>query len=86
MAEVLQKASHSSETQAAAASNARPDAGDSALKAVRLVGEKKSRTSPAQSKDMALQGCVPQRETFDNMWKVYKQLQSSQSQTGRFCS
>lgn len=40
MAEVLQKASHSSETQAAAASNAGPDAGDSALKAVRLVGEK----------------------------------------------
>lgn len=40
VAEILYKASHSSATQAAAVSNTGPDAGDSIVKAVRLVGEK----------------------------------------------
>lgn len=40
VAESLYKASHSAATQAAAVSNTGPDAGDSVVKAIRLVGEK----------------------------------------------
>lgn len=40
VAENLYKASHSTATEATAVSNTDPDAGDSVVKAIRLVGEK----------------------------------------------
>lgn len=78
--ESLQKAS-----QLRSISSIGPGTGDSALKAVRYIGEKLPRASPTWSEDIGVERCTS--ETFNNSGKATNSFKiGSQSQTGQFFS